>query len=410
MIKIKSWPKLIFSIILAQSAGGIGTVFTFDAIPTWYALLNKPVFSPPNWLFGPVWTILYTLIGVSFYIIWTKHSKKTFWMLKLFIIHLFLNAIWSPIFFGAKNLGLAFIVILIMDITLVIMIKSFYKLNKVAALILIPYLIWISFASLLNFSIWKLNPNEIFAQELTPAKAREDYVFTEDTYKKDLFDFNLKKGAYAKNSTLSLKEEFRLSAHKFAGTRNRLLVSYLNLVRAKVKESNGLTTSEKDSVFQKIDSEVNWYLNRKNEYQTSETLENIISKTKEEDLRYTNETLPAIYFSLSYHNLGSIIDIKSKHQNIYLKLKNEASNLIQLGRADSSLFDRWFKDIDREITVLSTIEVNTKTQIEKIYGADIYQRGSSYKRSLEEISLSKQSLFKLNKYILELENTVSSKR
>lgn len=407
---IKSWSKLIFSIILAQSAGWVGAIFTVSAIPTWYALLNKPSFSPPNWVFGPVWTILYILIGVSLYIIWVEHNKKTFWMMKLFLFHLFLNAIWSPIFFGAKNLGLAFFVILVMDITLVLIIKNFYKINKIAALILIPYLLWISFASLLNFSIWKLNPDNVYAQELTSAKAREDYIFIEDNYKKDLFDFNLKKASYKKNPTLSLKEEYRLAAYKFVDSRNKYMTSYLTMIRINISDSKGLETNEKESVFQKIDSEVNWYLSRKNSYQNSDTLESIIGKTAEEDNRYSSETLPAIYYSLSYLNLGSVTDIKNEHLKIYSKLKDEALRIVQLGRADSSLFDRWFKDIDNELSTLSTISTNTKVQIDKIYGADEYQRGSSYKRSVEEISLSKQSLLKLNKYILELENTVGSKR
>ncbi len=404
------WGKLAISIVLAQAAGGIGTLFTFNAIPTWYAFLNKPSFSPPNWLFGPVWTILYTLIGISFYIIWTKHNKKTFWMMKLFLFHLFLNAIWSPIFFGAKNLGIAFIVILLMDITLIKMIKNFYKLSKVAALILIPYFIWISFASLLNFSIWRLNPSNVYAQELNSTRAYEDYIFTEDYYKRDLFDFNLKKGSYQKNPTLSLKEEFRLAAYKFTDSRNKYLISYLTLARVKISESKGLDNSEKDSIFQKIDNEVNWYAGRKSIYQNSDTLETILDKSKQEDVRFTEETIPAIYFSLSYSNLGNVVDITKKHIIIYNKLKDEANKIVQLGRADSSLFDRWYKDIDSELSTLSLIANNTKSQIVKIYGPDTYQRSSSYKKSLDEISLSKSSLLKLNKYILELENVISNKR
>ncbi|MDO8341365.1 MAG: TspO/MBR family protein [Candidatus Woesebacteria bacterium] len=152
-MRIKSISKLLISIIISQLAGLVGTFFTFSAIPTWYITLNKPIFNPPNYIFGPVWTILYTLIGISLYKIWIKKGS-----LKLFWVHLFLNTIWSPIFFGAKNLGVAFVVIILMWISLIFLIKNFYKIDKSASYLLIPYLLWISFASFLNFSILILNP------------------------------------------------------------------------------------------------------------------------------------------------------------------------------------------------------------------------------------------------------------
>lgn len=152
-MKIKNISKLVLSILLSQTAGLLGTFFTISAIPTWYIYLSKPSFNPPNYLFGPVWTILYTLIGISLYRIWIKKGS-----LELFFIHLFLNAIWTPIFFGLKNLEFAFIIIVLMVVTLLYVIKSFYKIDKLASYLLIPYLAWISFASILNFSIWNLNP------------------------------------------------------------------------------------------------------------------------------------------------------------------------------------------------------------------------------------------------------------
>ncbi len=123
-MRVKSWSKLAISLIAAQAAGFIGTFFTIAAIPTWYASLAKPSFSPPNWIFGPVWTLLYLLIGISMYLIWIRNKKGE---LKLFMFHLILNAIWSPIFFGLKNLGLALFVILLMDFTLIKIIKNFLK-------------------------------------------------------------------------------------------------------------------------------------------------------------------------------------------------------------------------------------------------------------------------------------------
>ncbi len=405
-MKVKSWPKLIFSIILAQSAGLIGTIFTFNAIPTWYGLLNKPSFSPPNWVFGPIWTILYTLIGVSMYLVWTNKKGD----LKLFLFHLFLNAIWSPIFFGTKNLGLAFIVILLMDLTLIIIIKNFYKINRSAAYLLVPYLLWIIFATLLNFSIWKLNPNQIYAQEFNFNKAREDYIFTEDVYKKDLFDLNLKRSSYQKNPTLSLKEEARLSLYKFVGTRNSLVKNYLTMLRVRVSESSGVVQQQKDYVYSKIDSEAEWFSSRKSSYSEVDRLEDILRKSKEEDVRYETGTLPVIYLTLAHISLGDVKNLKENHIKLYSNLKSESENLIKLGRADASLFDRWFKDIDQELTNISEIERLTLIEIEKIFGSNDYERARSYKKSIEKLSPSKQGLLRLNGYVMELENIIANKR
>ena len=151
--------KYILAIGVCFLAGGIGSLFTASAIPTWYATLNKPFFSPPNWLFGPAWTTLYTLMGISVAIIWQKgiKSKKIRDAVYLFGIQLFLNAIWSPIFFGAKNLLLAFAVIVLMWIFILKTILAFRKIDKTASYLLYPYIAWVSFASLLNFAVWLLN-------------------------------------------------------------------------------------------------------------------------------------------------------------------------------------------------------------------------------------------------------------
>src|SRR3989344_7279950 len=111
-----NFPKLIFSIFICQLAGIVGSLFTFSAIPTWYAVLNKPAFSPPNWLFGSVWTTLYALMGISLYRVWINKTKKKEKMegLVFFIVQLVLNALWSILFFGIKNPALAFVEIIFM--------------------------------------------------------------------------------------------------------------------------------------------------------------------------------------------------------------------------------------------------------------------------------------------------------
>lgn len=159
ILEMKNFLKLASSIAVCFLAAGIGSVFTTSAIPSWYATLVKPSFSPPNYLFGPVWTILYILMGISLYIIWTKgiKNKKVKKALYIFGIQLILNAIWSPVFFGAQALLLAFIIIIALWFYIVKTIKAFAKIDKLASYLLYPYLAWVSFASILNFSVWFLN-------------------------------------------------------------------------------------------------------------------------------------------------------------------------------------------------------------------------------------------------------------
>lgn len=151
--------KIATALVICLTAGALGAFFTTSAIPTWYAHLIKPFFSPPNYLFGPVWTFLYILMGVSAALIWIKGTKdkKIRAALKIFAAQLALNAIWSPIFFGAKQLFLAFIVIILMWVFILKTIRAFAKINKTASYLLYPYLAWVSFATLLNFSVWILN-------------------------------------------------------------------------------------------------------------------------------------------------------------------------------------------------------------------------------------------------------------
>ena len=144
--------KLIFSIGLCLGAGILGSFFTISSIPTWYATLNKPFFSPPNWIFGPVWTILYVLMGVSLSLVWQKKNVPT-----IFWVQLILNAIWSIIFFGMRNPVLALVDIIALWISIFLTIKAFYKINKLAGQLLYPYIAWVSFATFLNLAIVFLN-------------------------------------------------------------------------------------------------------------------------------------------------------------------------------------------------------------------------------------------------------------
>ena len=150
--------KLCLCIIIPLLIGAVSGFATASSINTWYVTLHKPFFNPPNYLFGPVWTTLYILMGVSFYmILQSRNIKYKKGAIYLFCIQLFLNFCWSFIFFKFQYLGLALIEIIMMWISILTMIIWFTKLNKTAAYLQIPYLCWVSFATVLNASLWYLN-------------------------------------------------------------------------------------------------------------------------------------------------------------------------------------------------------------------------------------------------------------
>lgn len=144
--------RLIFSFLIVFLVGFVGSFFTVSEITTWYVNLEKPFFNPPDWIFSPVWATLYALMAVALYLVWS--NSKGFW---LFIIHLFFNASWSIVFFGFHQIGVAFINILILLVFIAVLTKIFFQIDKRAGYLLIPYLVWVSFAAVLNYSLMVLN-------------------------------------------------------------------------------------------------------------------------------------------------------------------------------------------------------------------------------------------------------------
>jgi tryptophan-rich sensory protein len=151
--------KLILSIIICQLAGIFGSIFTSSSIPTWYTTLQKPSFTPPNWLFAPVWITLYTLMGISLYLVWNKglNNKKVKNALYLFGLQLILNAVWSFLFFGLRSPLLGLVEIVFLWIFIALTIVKFYEISKAAGLLLIPYMVWVTIALMLNYYVWILN-------------------------------------------------------------------------------------------------------------------------------------------------------------------------------------------------------------------------------------------------------------
>ena len=151
--------KLISSVSICLMTGLVGSALTMDSVNTWYAELSKPSFNPPDWAFGVVWPILYAMMGVAAFLIWRKGigSRQVRVALGLFVLQLILNGIWTPIFFGLHMMGLALGEMILLWLAILATIVNFWKISKPAAYLLIPYILWVSFAIALNAALWHLN-------------------------------------------------------------------------------------------------------------------------------------------------------------------------------------------------------------------------------------------------------------
>ena len=156
--KISSWIVFFLCVCVASSSG---FVFPLGADNEWFSTLNTPAFAPPNWLFGPVWTILYIMISASAYYLvqdYIKNKNEYFPIaIALWCLQLALNVIWTPIFSGAQNLKTAFYYIIALWISITLYIIISYKVSKKSSILMMPYIAWVSFASILNYTYWQIN-------------------------------------------------------------------------------------------------------------------------------------------------------------------------------------------------------------------------------------------------------------
>lgn len=153
-----NWPALLASIVLCQLAGIVPSILTANDVATWYPTLVKPAFNPPSWVFGPVWTTLYLLMGISLYLVWQSESSRIRQVaLAVFGVQLVLNASWTLVFFGAHLLFGGLVVIVALLGAIVLTIATFVRIDRRAAVLLLPYLLWVSFATVLNYELWRLN-------------------------------------------------------------------------------------------------------------------------------------------------------------------------------------------------------------------------------------------------------------
>ena len=156
---MKKLGKLVCSVSLCLMTGFVGSFSTMNSVKTWYADLSRPSFTPPDWTFGVVWPILYVMMGISVFMIWNRglDKRKVKVALGLFVLQLVLNGLWTPIFFGLHMIALALIEIVLLWIAILLTILVFWRISKAATFFLFPYILWVSFAAILNTALWYLN-------------------------------------------------------------------------------------------------------------------------------------------------------------------------------------------------------------------------------------------------------------
>uniref|UniRef100_A0A7C2K3E2 Tryptophan-rich sensory protein n=1 Tax=candidate division WOR-3 bacterium TaxID=2052148 RepID=A0A7C2K3E2_UNCW3 len=152
------WLKLLVSIAIPLVVGFIGSLFTSSSVNTWYKEINRPSFTPPNWLFAPAWTLLFVLIGLAFYLVWLNNfgDNKTL-VIGIFVLQLSLNLLWSLLFFGLRSPLLALIEIIVLWFAILLNMILFFRVSKVAGYLLVPYILWVTFATALNLGVYLLN-------------------------------------------------------------------------------------------------------------------------------------------------------------------------------------------------------------------------------------------------------------
>ena len=156
---MKKFGKLICSVSVCLLTGFLGTFVTMDSVTTWYADLSRPSFTPPDWTFGVVWPILYVMMGISGFLIWERgiNKRQVKVALGLFVLQLVLNGIWTPIFFGLHMIALALVEIVLLWVAILLTIIAFWRISKASTFLLFPYILWVSFAVVLNATFWYLN-------------------------------------------------------------------------------------------------------------------------------------------------------------------------------------------------------------------------------------------------------------
>ncbi len=232
-----------------------------------------------------------------------------------------------------------------------------------------------------------------FAQDFSFDRAFQDYQYSLSVYNQAYSDYQDARDFYRKNQTLTLKEDARKKTLEMLRDRDQLFAVYLTALRMRILELPGLSGDEKNNIFGKIDSEVQWYKSHKDSYKDGDPLEDLFNKSKEAEDRYQTNTLPLVYESLITISLGEEIGIRLSHEEIYSGLKSTITN--------PDPFSRWISDTDSVISTLKQNEDQTRTQIPKLYG-QLYSITGSYNTAIQTLASSVKSLTQLNSFITEM--------
>lgn len=157
-MKTSSWLPFAVCILASFAAGLIGSIATIPNVDTWYLTLVQPAWTPPNWVFGPVWNVLYVLMGISAALVWKSERTGKRWVLVLFFFHLLVNTAWSLVFFGLHDTSSSLLIIKALWLLIIALMIAFWRYSHVATYLLVPYLLWVSYAASLNLGIMLLNP------------------------------------------------------------------------------------------------------------------------------------------------------------------------------------------------------------------------------------------------------------
>jgi tryptophan-rich sensory protein len=155
--RIPQWIALIGFLLVVAVIAGAGSLFTSMGVSVWYRQLTRPSWTPPDWLFGPVWTVLYISMAVAAWLIWKRRLPRSRWAIGVWFAQLLLNGAWSPVFFGLHSIGGGLITIALLWLAILATVGVFWPVSRAAAILMLPYLAWVTFASCLNLALWKLN-------------------------------------------------------------------------------------------------------------------------------------------------------------------------------------------------------------------------------------------------------------
>ena len=153
------WLGLAAFVVLTFAAAALGALFTSLSVGTWYTTLRRPSWTPPDWVFGPVWSVLYLSMAVAAWLVWRQHGlASAAWPLGLFAVQIALNVVWSALFFALRNPGAALFEIIFLWCAILATALSFWRISVPAGWLLVPYLAWVTYAAALNFAFWRMNP------------------------------------------------------------------------------------------------------------------------------------------------------------------------------------------------------------------------------------------------------------